>query len=176
MPLRFALPALALLALACALVFLLPVQDFTPPSNPNGLIGKPVPDFALPALAAGEKGLKSSDLKGQISVINVFASWCVPCRAEHPLLADFAKSGIVLIGIAYKDKPEAARHFLTEHGNPYRVVLSDTDGRTATAFALAGVPETYIVDRNGIIRFRQAGPLTETVIASDIRPLLKRLQ
>ncbi len=174
MPLRIVLSALALLALAGFLILTrghLP-EDFTPPRNPAAMIGKAAPDLSLPALYTGEKGLP----RGQVTVIHFFASWCLPCRAEQPLLTTLAATGATFVGIDYKDKPQEAKRFLADVGNPYHVVLRDTDGRAGTGFALTGVPETYIVDRNGIIRFRQAGPLTETVIASDILPLLKRLQ
>ncbi|MDR3528005.1 MAG: DsbE family thiol:disulfide interchange protein [Rhizomicrobium sp.] len=176
MSLRSALPALALLAPAGFLVYMLLSQTVTPPSDPDHVIGRPVPEFSLPALKAGEQGLESNDLKGQITVINVFASWCMPCRAEHPLLKRLAGNDVVLVGIAYKDKAPDAMRFLAANGNPYRVVLSDNDGQTTGGFGLTGVPETYIIDRNGIIRLRHPGPLTEAVITSDILPALKRLQ
>ncbi len=177
MPLRIVLSALALLALTGFLVLTRghAPEDFTPPRNPDAIVGKAAPDLSLPTLDTGKKELPR-ERKGQVTVIHFFASWCLPCRAEQPLLAALTATGVVFVGIDYKDKPQDAKRFLADTGNPYHVVLRDTDGRAAASFALTGVPETYIVDRNGIIRFRQAGPLTETVIASDILPLLKRLQ
>ena len=175
MSLRSALPALALLAPAGFLVYMLLSQDVTPPSDPNRVIGLSVPEFALPALKDGEQGLDSGDLKGQITIINVFASWCLPCRAEHPLLKRLTGNGVVLVGIAYKDKPQDAGRFLAANGNPYAVVVSDNEGQAGRGFSISGVPETYIIDRNGIIRLRHAGPLIEAAIANDILPLLKRL-
>lgn len=150
--------------------------DRDPTEIPSVMIGKPVPDFDLPPLAPGSPGLKSSELKGQVTLINFFASWCVPCRAEHPLLFTLAQDKRVKIeGIAYKNKPGDTNAYLAELGNPYERVVVDEPGRTAIDFGLYGVPETYLIDRDGVIRFRQVGPLTEEVIDKQLHPLIAEL-
>ncbi len=173
------------------LLFLLPVLAFAliagwfwrglapdrdPSEVPSVMIGKPVPAFDLPALVAGSPGLKSSELKGHVTLINFFASWCVPCRAEHPLLFTLAQDKRIQIeGIAYKNKQSDTNAYLAELGNPYARVVVDEPGRTAIDFGLYGVPESYLVDRDGVIRFRQVGPLTEDVIEQKLRPLITEL-
>jgi DsbE subfamily thiol:disulfide oxidoreductase len=150
--------------------------DRDPTEIPSVMIGKPVPDFDLPPLVPGSPSLKSSELKGQVTLINFFASWCVPCRAEHPLLFTLGQDKRVKIeGIAYKNKPGDTNAYLAELGNPYERVVVDEPGRTAIDFGLYGVPESYLVDRNGVIRFRQVGPLTEEVIDHQLRPLIAEL-
>lgn len=147
-----------------------------PSEVPSVMIGKPVPDFDLPPLVAGSPGLKSSELKGHVTLINFFASWCVPCRAEHPLLFTLAKDTPIQIdGIAYKNKQSDTTAYLAELGNPYARVVVDEPGRTAIDFGLYGVPESYLIDRDGVIRFRQVGPLTEDVIEKQLKPLIVEL-
>ena len=147
-----------------------------PSEVPSVMIGKPVPDFDLPPLVAGSPGLKNSELKGHVTLINFFASWCVPCRAEHPLLFTLAKDTPIQIdGIAYKNKQSDTTAYLAELGNPYARVVVDEPGRTAIDFGLYGVPESYLIDRDGVIRFRQVGPLTEDVIEKQLKPLIAEL-
>jgi cytochrome c biogenesis protein CcmG/thiol:disulfide interchange protein DsbE len=173
------------------LIFLLPVLVFAgialwfwqglaperdPSLVPSVMIDKPVPDFDLPPLVSGAPGLKSGELKGHVSLINFFASWCVPCRAEHPLLLSLAQDKRLEIdGVAYKNKPEDATGYLAELGNPYARVVLDQPGRTAIDFGVYGVPESYLIDRQGRIRFRQVGPLTEAIIESQLNPLIAEL-
>jgi cytochrome c biogenesis protein CcmG, thiol:disulfide interchange protein DsbE len=173
------------------LVYLLPVLAFAaiaawfwqglapnrdPSLVPSVMIDRPVPDFSLPPLIAGSPGLKSAELKGHVTLINFFASWCVPCRAEHPLLFGLAQDKRLEIdGIAYKNKPEDASAYIAELGNPYARIVLDQPGRTAIDFGLYGVPESYLVDREGRIRFRQVGPLTEAVIEQQLKPLIAEL-
>jgi cytochrome c biogenesis protein CcmG/thiol:disulfide interchange protein DsbE len=142
---------------------------------PSALIDKPAPSFKLPALLDGKPGLSSADLKGKVTLVNVFASWCVPCKEEHPLLMGLAKDGVVLYGIDYKDKPEAARQLLAAMGNPYDRVGADSDGSTGIDWGVYGVPETYVVDSTGTIRYKQVGPLNREVIDNAILPLVRRL-
>jgi cytochrome c biogenesis protein CcmG/thiol:disulfide interchange protein DsbE len=152
-----------------------------PSRLPSALIGKPVPDFVLPPLeglaAKGEPvpGFGTADLKtGAPAVVNVFASWCVPCLEEHPLLMALAKGpGMRLFGINYKDDPASARRFLGRHGNPYTRVGADRSGRTAIDFGVYGVPETYVIDGEGRIAFRHVGPLTEQAVKEKLLPLLQ---
>jgi DsbE subfamily thiol:disulfide oxidoreductase len=173
--LLYLLPVLAFAAIA-GWFWLGLAPDRDPTEIPSVMIGKPVPNFDLPPLVAGSPGLKSSELKGQVTLINFFASWCVPCRAEHPLLFTLAQDKRVKIeGIAYKNKPGDTNAYLAELGNPYERVVVDEPGRTAIDFGLYGVPETYLIDRDGMIRFRQVGPLTEEVIDKQLRPLIAEL-
>jgi cytochrome c biogenesis protein CcmG, thiol:disulfide interchange protein DsbE len=143
---------------------------------PSALIDRPAPDFALPALYEGAAGLNRHDLGGGATLVNFFASWCAPCREEHAALMALAtRPGLILDGIDYKDKPEDGRRFLDGLGNPYRRVGVDRDGRTAIDFGVYGVPETYVVDAAGRIRYRQVGPLTAADIEGTILPLLGRI-
>lgn len=150
-----------------------------PHKLPSALIDRPAPDFALPPLLDGKPGLARADLVavpgGGPVLVNFFASWCVPCRAEHPVLARLARAGVTIEGIDYKDKPEDAKAWLKELGDPYRALAVDRDGRVAIDFGVYGVPETYIVDRAGKIRYRQVGPITSTDLDDKIRPLLAEL-
>ncbi len=139
-----------------------------PSEIPSALIGKPVPDFSLPGIAGlGVPGFDSAALRtGKVTVVNVWASWCGPCRVEHPLLAALAKNpGIALYGLNYKDDPENARRFLGTLGQPYAAVGADAKGRIAVDWGVYGVPETFIVDGQGIIRYKWIGPLTEEGLA-----------
>jgi cytochrome c biogenesis protein CcmG, thiol:disulfide interchange protein DsbE len=145
-------------------------------SLPSPLIDKPAPDFALPPLASGEIGFSTADLKGKVSLVNVFASWCVPCRTEHPVLNALAQSRRVAIyGINYKDKPEAARAWIAEMGNPYTRIGAD-DGRVGIKWGVYGVPESFVVDREGRIRYKQVGPLTRADLDRTILPLIAKLE
>lgn len=174
-----ALPLLIFAALGILFWYALFAGD--PSRLPSALIGKSVPDFALPPLEAlvidgsEVQGFNTADLKtGAPTVVNVFASWCVPCLEEHPLLMALAKEpGVRLYGINYKDDPASARRFLGRHGNPYTRVGTDRTGRTAIDFGVYGVPETYVIDGEGRIAFRHVGPLTEAAIKDKLLPLLK---
>jgi cytochrome c biogenesis protein CcmG/thiol:disulfide interchange protein DsbE len=169
------------------LAFLLPVALFgallvvfsiglthDPHLVPSALIDRPAPGFALPGLYDATQGLSRDDLGGKVTLINFFASWCGPCRAEHAQLTALARRpGVILLGIAYKDKPEDSRRFLDGLGNPFRRIGVDRDGATAIDFGVYGVPETYVVDKGGHIRFRQVGPLTAEDVEQRILPLIK---
>ena len=147
-----------------------------PRELPSALLDKPAPDFDLPSLVEGQH-LSSAALRGQVVVLNIFASWCAPCRVEHPLLLRLARQEkIHLVGIAYKDRPEDSRRFLAELGNPYRTTGIDRDGRTGIDFGLYGVPETYVIDRQGHIRKRFVGPLTPGLVERELLPLLRALE
>ncbi|HTH96293.1 MAG TPA: DsbE family thiol:disulfide interchange protein [Stellaceae bacterium] len=147
-----------------------------PSALPSAMIDKPAPSFDLPPLLAAKPGLKTADLKGHPVLVNFFASWCLPCREEAATLAGFAASGAVPIyGIDYKDKPEAAKSFLEQSGDPFQRVGIDT-GRTFIDFGAYGVPETYIIDASGHIRYRFAGPLTPDALRDQILPRLAALK
>jgi cytochrome c biogenesis protein CcmG/thiol:disulfide interchange protein DsbE len=147
-----------------------------PSEVPSPLIDKAAPTFNIPQLALSEKQFSPADIKGKVWVLNVWASWCVPCRVEHPLLVELARAQAApLIGLNYKDKRADAMKFLAQHGNPYDLSAFDGDGRVAIDYGVYGVPETFIIDKNGIIRHKQIGPITAEVLAKAILPLIDRL-
>jgi cytochrome c biogenesis protein CcmG/thiol:disulfide interchange protein DsbE len=172
--LRFLLP----LSLFAGLVVLLGVGlTRNPREVPSPLIGKPVPEFSLPPLRGRALGFSSADLKGEVSLVNVFASWCVPCRQEHPLFVELKAKGVVPIyGINYKDAPEDAARWLEELGDPYTRTGADLDGRVSIDWGVYGVPETFLVDREGRIAYKQIGPITPQVLEQKIVPLINRLK
>jgi cytochrome c biogenesis protein CcmG/thiol:disulfide interchange protein DsbE len=172
--LLYLLPVALFLCVAAYFVLALnPNRD--PSLLPSALIDKPAPHFALAGFA-GDPGLKLDSFKGQLVLVNFFASWCEPCREEHDVLMHFAaQSKTPLYGIAYKDKPEDAQNFLKEYGDPYRSVGLDESGRTAIDFGVYGVPETYVIDREGRIRLRFVGPLTENDVTRKLLPLIQKL-
>ena len=140
-----------------------------PSEIPSALIGKPVPEFSLPAIEGiGVPGFDSASLRsGKVTVVNVWASWCGPCRVEHPLLAELAKrGGIRLYGLNYKDDPENARRFLGTLGQPFAAIGADPAGRAAVDWGVYGVPETFIVDGQGVIRYKWIGPLNQNALDS----------
>jgi cytochrome c biogenesis protein CcmG, thiol:disulfide interchange protein DsbE len=143
---------------------------------PSALIDRPAPDFALPGLYQSGNGLSRKDLDGRVTLVNFFASWCAPCREEHPLLMALAgRPGVALNGIAYKDKPEESRRFLDRLGNPYGRIGIDHAGTAAIDFGVYGVPESYVLDGTGHIRYRHVGPLTAEDVRDKILPLIERL-
>ncbi len=150
-------------------------MGITPSVGPSTLIDRPVPEFDLPVLGAGRARLTSADLKGRVTLIGFFASWCMPCRAELPVLMGLTSKSIVLIGIAYKDKPADTKAWLGALGNPYSVVAVDAHGKAGQAFGVDGVPQTYLIDKQGIIRFQQNGPLTNDVVKTRLISLAETL-
>ena len=144
---------------------------------PSPLIGKAVPQFELPLLLKPEQMFSSEQLKGQVSLVNVWASWCVSCRYEHPLLVEMSRNPeLSIIGINYKDEREDALKWLRDFGNPYEASIFDYDGRAAIDWGVYGVPETFVVDQLGIIRYKLTGPITEEKLEADILPLIKKLR
>jgi cytochrome c biogenesis protein CcmG/thiol:disulfide interchange protein DsbE len=149
--------------------------DHDPRELPSAMLNKPAPGFDLPGLNT-EQTFALASMKGQPFVVNFFASWCVPCRVEHPLLMRLKdQNHLPLYGIAYKDKPEDATRLLTTFGDPFRQVGMDRDGRTGLNFGVYGVPETYVIDGNGVIRKRFVGPLNAEAVEKELLPLLKQL-
>ena len=173
-PLLFMLP-LALFALVGVFLAIGLTRD--PGTLPSALVGKPAPDFALPPLQGRDTlGLARADLGGQPMLVNVFASWCVPCRVEHPVIARLSERGVVIHGINYKDRPEAATAWLQELGDPFQRIGADRDGRVGIEWGVYGVPETFVVDREGNIAYRHVGPLQPRDVEETILPLLERLR
>jgi cytochrome c biogenesis protein CcmG, thiol:disulfide interchange protein DsbE len=147
-----------------------------PREVPSPLIDKPAPAFSLPLLDDPAKQLSAEQLKGQVWVLNAWASWCAPCIAEHPYVTAMARtSGVQVIGLNYKDKPQDAQAWLQKNGNPYSTVVADRDGRAAIDYGMYGMPETFVVDKTGVIRFKHIGPITAEVLQQKLLPLLKRL-
>ncbi len=165
------------LFLVLALIFFSRLESRDAPDLiPSVLIGKPAPDFSLPALEGlGVPGLARADLAGKVTVVNVFASWCVPCRAEHPLLTEIAKdTRIRLAGINYKDQPGNALAFLNGLGNPYAAVGVDQRGRAAIDWGVYGVPETFLVGPDGVIATKVIGPLDADNLQRVLRPAIEK--
>ena len=165
------------LALFAVLALLLGVGlKLNPREVPSPFIGKPAPAFTLPQLADPARTLSAAELKGQVWVLNVWASWCAPCRDEHPLLVDVARGQpLVLVGLNYKDDRRNAQEWLRKLGDPYRATVVDADGRVGIDWGVYGVPETFVVDREGIVRLKHVGPLTREIWLRDFEPLLRRL-
>jgi cytochrome c biogenesis protein CcmG/thiol:disulfide interchange protein DsbE len=171
--LRFAIP----LALFALLVFFLwRGLSLDPREVPSPLIGKPAPRFALTRLDDAGRTIRRDDLLGKVWVLNVWASWCAACRDEHPALLRFAKTKQVpVIGLNYKDQRPAGLAWLAQFGDPYDASLFDADGRVGIDFGVYGVPETFVIDKRGVVRFKHIGALTPELIETRVRPLLKEL-
>jgi cytochrome c biogenesis protein CcmG/thiol:disulfide interchange protein DsbE len=148
-----------------------------PHEVPSPLIGKAAPAFHLVQLHDAGKTLASDDLKGKVWLLNVWASWCVACRVEHPLLLQLAKTNVVPVyGLDYKDKTDDALAWLAQHGNPYTASILDGDGKVGIDYGVYGVPETFLIDKAGVIRYKQIGPLTVEALQQKILPLVRQLQ
>jgi len=147
-----------------------------PREVPSPLIGKPAPQFTLNQLHQPGKTLGTPDMKGQVWLLNVWASWCVSCREEHPLLVELGKAKLVpIIGLNYKDEPAAGMKWLAQNGDPYNLSVVDRDGRVGIDFGVYGVPETFVIDKQGVIRMKHIGPVTPEVLRDDILPLVRKL-
>ena len=171
----YLVPLLLFLVLAGYFAIPLLRPGYDPNALPSAMIDKPAPKFDLADLDGSGK-LATEALKGQVVVINFFASWCVPCRLEHPLLMRLAKEqNLPLYGIAYKDKVEDTKRVIAQTGDPYRQIGVDRDGWVGIDFGVYGVPETYVIDKSGHIRQRFVGPLTAEVVEHELLPLLKEL-
>lgn len=170
------------------LFFLLPVIAFLgligvfgigltkdPKVLPSALIDRPLPAFTLPGLG-GNPGIVSASLKGEPLLLNIFASWCAACPQEHPVLTSIAREGFPVYGLAWKDKPRDSADWLARFGNPYTAVAADEAGRTAIDLGVTGVPETFIVDKRGRIRYKQIGPISPQTWEATIKPLMQQLR
>ena len=148
-----------------------------PRKLPSTMIDKPAPQFTLKQVSEPAKTFSPADMKGQVWMLNVWASWCTACRVEHPLLVEISNSKLVpLIGLDYKDKPEDALKFLAQQGNPYQLSALDLEGRVGIDYGVYGVPETFIIDKKGVIRHKQVGPITPEALQNEILPLIAKLK
>ncbi|MGQ0526001.1 MAG: DsbE family thiol:disulfide interchange protein [Betaproteobacteria bacterium] len=148
-----------------------------PREVPSPLIGRPVPDFSLAPVKGRTLGLASENLRGEVSIVNVFASWCVECRAEHPLWMRLRADGLApLHGLNYKDRPDDAAAWLAELGDPYLRIGADLDGRIGIEWGVYGVPETFVIDRRGVVRHKIIGAVNDKILAETLLPLVRRLQ
>jgi cytochrome c biogenesis protein CcmG/thiol:disulfide interchange protein DsbE len=171
---KFLIPLLLFVVLV---VFLAVGLNRDPHEVPSPLINKPAPAFDIPQLAQENKTFSPESMKGQVWILNVWASWCVACREEHPVLVELANSQQApVIGLDYKDKREDALAMLAKQGNPYVLSAFDANGRVGIDYGVYGVPETYVIDRAGIIRFKHIGPITPAVLNEKIYPLLSELK
>ena len=147
-----------------------------PGEIPSPLLRRTAPPFRVAQLVAPDQPFSPEDMRGQVWLLNVWASWCVACRVEHPVLVEIGRSKQVpLIGLDYKDQRDAALKFLGQHGNPYALSAFDADGRVGIDYGVYGVPETFVIDKQGVIRHKQVGPLTPEVMESIILPLVRKL-
>ena len=168
---------LALTAFAGIVAVLAAGLTLKPREIPSPLIGKPVPRFELPPVRGHTLGLASTDLKGEVAIVNVFASWCVACKEEHPVFMQMRREGLPPIhGLNYKDRPEDAAKWLDELGDPYTRTGADVDGRVAIDWGVYGVPETFVIDRQGRIAYKHIGSVTPEVLDGTLRPLIARLR
>jgi len=171
---RYLLP----LGVFAALVLLLAAGlTLNPREVPSPLIGKPAPAFELPLLHQPEKSFSPLEMQGKVWVLNVWASWCAACREEHPVLTDFARSGLTpLYGLNYKDQRDDAIAWLRRFGDPYAASIVDVEGRVGIDYGVYGVPETYVIDKQGVIRYKRIGPVTRESLEKKILPLVRDLQ
>jgi cytochrome c biogenesis protein CcmG/thiol:disulfide interchange protein DsbE len=170
---RFLWPAVVFVVLA---VLLGAGLQLNPREVPSPLIGKPAPAFAAPILSDPTQRIAREDLLGKVWMLNVWASWCGACKEEHPALLAFARRGLVPVyGLDYKDERQAGLAWLRAGGNPYTESIVDADGRIGIDFGVYGVPETFIIDRQGVIRFKHIGPLTPELLRDRVEPLLRQL-
>jgi len=175
------IPLVLFLGLVFA-IFIVLRRGGDPHDIPSPLINKQAPSFQLPQLLDPGKTISTQDMRGKVYLLNFWGSWCIACRDEHPLLVQYARQNVVPIyGVDYKyandDKDEriAAKQFLSELGNPYTQIIYDAEGRTSIDYGVYGAPESFLIDKNGVIRFKQIGPITEDVWSGKIVPLAKQL-
>jgi len=171
---RYLLPLGIFLVLV---VFLGIGLGLNPREIPSPLIDKPAPAFELVQLHEPGKSLTTKDMQGKVWLLNVWASWCVSCREEHPVLVELAKTRVVpIVGLNYKDQRPEALRWLQQFGDPYVMSIVDGDGRVGINFGVYGVPETFVIDKTGVIRYKQIGPVTPKALQEKILPLVAKLQ
>lgn len=171
-----------LVAIIPVVLFMLVLAGFVvglqrdPAFLPSQLIGKPLPEFNLPAVREGDVGLTNADLKGEPALLNVFGSWCVSCRIEHPFLMRLRAQGVLIHGIDWNDPPEKGAAWLGQFGDPYVRVGNDPKSHSAVDLGVTGAPETFIVDRHGRVRYKQVGPIDQDVWDTKLEPLMRKLR
>ena len=171
---KFLIPLVLFVVLV---IFLAIGLNRDPHEVPSPLINKPAPAFEVPQLSESTKIFSPASMRGQVWILNVWASWCVACRQEHPVLVELAKSQVApIIGLNYKDKRDDGLAMLVKQGNPYLLSAFDADGRVGIDYGVYGVPETYIIDKEGLIRFKHIGPLTMEILNQKIYPLISELK
>jgi cytochrome c biogenesis protein CcmG/thiol:disulfide interchange protein DsbE len=171
--LKFAIP-LAIFFLLAAFLAVGLTRD--PREVPSPFIGKPAPAFKLEQLHDEKLAFAPEDMKGKVWMLNVWASWCVSCRVEHPLLVEMSRRGIVpIVGLNYKDKRDEGLQWLRRHGDPYSLSAYDVDGKVGIDYGVYGVPETFVIDKQGVIRYKQIGPITPEALEKKIMPLIREL-
>ena len=160
-----------------ALVLLLAVGlRLNPREVPSPLIGRPAPAFELPLLMEPDKRFSEKTMLGKVWILNVWASWCPPCLVEHPVVTQVSRSGMApVVGLNYKDKREDALPWLKRNGDPFQLIAFDANGRIGIDYGVYGVPETYIIDRQGVIRYKHIGPITADVVQKEMEPLVRKL-
>jgi cytochrome c biogenesis protein CcmG/thiol:disulfide interchange protein DsbE len=176
---RRAQAGIAALLMTCVLLASVVAWSARDAKDPHSadVVGRALPAFALPRLDDASRALSPDDLRGEVWLLNLWASWCAPCRDEHPLLVALAREqGVTIIGVAHQDDPRAADEWLRRLGNPYRWSAVDRDGRVGRAMAVDGVPQTFVVDRGGVVRLALRGPLTATRWSQEVQPLLRSLR
>ncbi|BAP87488.1 periplasmic protein thiol:disulfide oxidoreductase DsbE [Burkholderiales bacterium GJ-E10] len=172
--LRYLLPLVVFLAIVG---FLFKGLWMDPREIPSPLIDKPAPDFRVASLSSPEQMVDRKDMLGKVWMLNAFASWCVACREEQPMLVDFARSsGVPIIGLDYKDTRPAGLGWLVQYGNPYAEIAFDQSGRIGINYGVYAVPETFLIDKQGVVRFKQIGPFTPDIIQNTLLPLIRKLQ
>jgi len=172
--LKFAIPLAVFLGL---LVFFAIGLTRDPREVPSPLIDKPAPAFRLQQLADAKQPFTPEEMRGKVWLLNVWASWCVSCRVEHPLLVDLSKRALVpIVGLNYKDERDAGLQWLAKFGNPYQLSAYDNEGRVGIDYGVYGVPETFVIDKQGVIRYKQIGPITQEAWDKTLLPLVKKLQ
>ena len=172
--LRYLVPLAIFIVLVA---FLYRGLSLDPKRVPSPLVGKPMPEFSLPRLKDPDATISDTDLKGKVSILNIWATWCVSCRAEHEVLLLLAKSNKVdIYGLNYKDERDKAKQWLVQLGDPYTANAFDADGRTGIDWGVYGAPETFVMDRQGIIRHKHIGPLSVDALNNEILPLIAELQ
>lgn len=172
--LKYLMPLILFTVMA---IFLALGLNLNPRDIPSPLIDQPAPNFSLPVLQQPQRILSKNGLLGDVWLLNVWASWCGSCRAEHPIFNQLAKKKLVtIVGLNYKDEPDAAKQWLAQLGNPYNVSIMDQEGRTGIDYGVYGVPETFVVDKKGIIRYKHTGPVEPNDMQNILIPLIKQLK
>ncbi len=174
---RYLMPFVVFLGMSALFFYVLTDENYDPHELPSALIDKPAPDFVLTKLHTPQETFSPAEAKGKVWLLNVWASWCPSCRTEHPTFMEIARKGeVALYGLNYKDQPNNAKQWLKELGDPYVLSVSDLEGNVGIDYGVYGAPETYIIDQQGIIRYKHVGPVTWQVWKEEILPKIQELK